>query len=76
MAFISYRQRLAKVLTGAARGKKGSKGGGVRVRISNVHTERLAVGMIGGGIREIVNDTDRPSFLERELTGLGLDGYR
>ena len=30
---------------------------------------------MGVGIREFVNDTDRPAFLERELVGLGVDGY-
>ena len=29
----------------------------------------------GGGIREFVDDTDGPAFLERELVGLGVDGY-
>ena len=28
-----------------------------------------------GGIRMFVNDTDGPPFLERELVGLGVDGY-
>ena len=28
------------------------------------------------GIREFVYDTDGPAFLERELVGLGVDGYR
>ena len=28
-----------------------------------------------GGIREFVDDTDGPAFLERELVGLGVDGY-
>ena len=32
--------------------------------------------MVRGGIREFVNDTDGPAFLERELVGLGVDGYR
>ena len=32
--------------------------------------------MVGGVIREFVNDTDRPAFLERELVGLGVDGYQ
>ena len=27
------------------------------------------------GIREFVNDTDGPAFLEMELVGLGVDGY-
>ena len=29
-----------------------------------------------GGIREFVNDANEPAFLERELMGLGVDGYR
>ena len=29
-----------------------------------------------GGIQEFVNDADRPAFLERELMGLGMDGYQ
>ena len=37
---------------------------------------KLTADMIGGGIRELVNDTDRPAFLERELVGLGVDGYQ
>ena len=32
--------------------------------------------MVGDGIRKFVNDTDVPAFLERELMGLGVDGYR
>jgi hypothetical protein len=32
--------------------------------------------MVGCGTREFVNDMDRPAFLERELMGLGVDGYR
>ena len=36
----------------------------------------LVADMVGGGIREFVNNTDRPAFLERELVGLGVDGYR
>jgi hypothetical protein len=31
--------------------------------------------MVGGGIREFVNDTDGPAFLEKELMGFGVDGY-
>ena len=27
------------------------------------------------GIREFVNNMDEPVFLERELVGLGVDGY-
>ena len=36
----------------------------------------LAVDMVGVGIWEFVNNTDGPAFLERELMGLGVDGYR
>ena len=36
----------------------------------------LAVDVVGDGIREFVNNTDGPAFLERELVGLGVDGYR
>ena len=35
----------------------------------------LAADMVRGGIREFVNDMDGPAFLERELMGLGVDGY-
>ena len=28
-----------------------------------------------GGIKEFVNDVDRPAFLERELVGFGADRY-
>ena len=35
----------------------------------------LAMDVVGGGIWEFVNNTDRPAFLERELVGLGVDGY-
>jgi hypothetical protein len=38
MAFISFRSRLTKVLAGAARGKKGSKGGEGQVKLPNVDT--------------------------------------
>ena len=34
----------------------------------------LVVDKLGGGIREFVNDADRPAFLERELMGFGVDG--
>ena len=67
MAFISCRCRLTKVLAGAARGKKGTKGGGDRVRLSHVDTGRLleyrlichlklVADMVGVGIREFVNE--------------------
>ena len=36
----------------------------------------LAADVVGGGIQEFVNNTDGPAFLERELEGLGVDGYR
>ena len=35
----------------------------------------LVVDVIRGGIREFVDDTDGPAFLERELVGLGVDRY-
>ena len=35
----------------------------------------LVADMVRGGIREFVNDMDGPDFLERELVGLGVDGY-
>ena len=88
MAFISCRGRLTKVLAGAARGETGSKGGGGQVRLSDVGTLELAgfqnelicrlilvVDMVRGSIREFVNDTDGPAFLEMELMGLGVNGY-
>ena len=69
------------MLAGAAKGKKGSEGGGRQSKITDVNTGRLfglkyelvchfklAVDMVGGGIREFV---DRPAFLERELMGTG-----
>ena len=30
--------------------------------------------MVRGGIREFVSDKDGPTFLERKLVGLGVDG--
>ena len=36
---------------------------------------KLLAVMVGGGSREFVNDVDGSSFLERELMGLGVDGY-
>ena len=66
VAFISC--RLTKVLAGAARGKKGSKGGGGRVRLLDVDIRRLsglkyklichfklATDMVGVGIQKLVN---------------------
>ena len=35
---------------------------------------KLAVDMVRGGIREFVNDTDGPAFLESQLMGLAMDG--
>jgi hypothetical protein len=32
--------------------------------------------MFEDGIREFVNDMDVPAFLEKEIKGLGVDGYR
>ena len=59
------------------------------MRLSNVNAEELAglknklichfilaVDMFGAGVQEFVNDTDKPAFLERQLMGLGVDGYR
>ena len=87
MALSPIRCRLTKVLAGATRGEKGSKSGGGRVRLWElvgfkdklIYHFVLAADMIGGGggsIREFVNDKDGPAFLERELMGLGVDGYR
>ena len=55
------------------------------MRLSNVDTRELvgfkdklichfilAMGMVGGGIWEFVNDTEGPEFLEREMMGLGV----
>ena len=36
---------------------------------------KLAVDMVRGGIQEFVDGMDRLAFLERELMGLGVDGY-
>ena len=91
VAFISYRCRLTKVLASATRGEKGSGSGGSRVKLLDVDTGRLvrlknklvyrfklATDVVLDCIRELVNDTDGPAFLGRELMGLGLDvdGYR
>ena len=35
----------------------------------------LAADVVGGGIREFMNNADGPAFLEMELVGLGVDGY-
>ena len=58
-------------------GKRGSNGGGGQVSLLDVDTGRLsglkyklicrfklAVDIVGGGIKEFVNVTDRPAFLE------------
>ena len=37
---------------------------------------KFVVDMVGGGIREFVNDMDGPAFLERDLMGYGVDGYQ
>ena len=74
------------MLAGVARREKGSKGGGGRVRLLDVDTRRLwglkykliclfKLDMVRGGIRDFVNDTDGPAFLEKYLMGLGVDGY-
>jgi hypothetical protein len=36
---------------------------------------KLVKDIVGGGIREFVNDVDGRAFLERELMGLDVDGY-
>ena len=75
VAFISCRGRLTIMLASATRGKKGSRDGGSKVRLPDVDTERLlelnvlvcsfelAVDVVGGDIREFVNDVDGPTFL-------------
>ena len=38
---------------------------------------QIAADMVGGWQPgEFVNDTDEPTFLDRELMGLDVDGYR
>ena len=67
----------------------GSKGGGGQVWLSDVDTWELAgfqyqliccfmlaLDVVMGGIRKFVNSTDGPASLERELVGLGVEGYR
>ena len=81
MAFISYRCRLTKVLAGATRGEKGSKGRGDQLRLSNVNTGKLAgfkdkliccfilaADMVRGGSWEFVNDR------RISIPGKGADG--
>ena len=64
------------MLAGAAMWGEGKWGGGGRVMLLDVDTERLL------GLKyklvchfELAADVDRPAFLERELMGLGVDGY-
>ena len=77
------------MLAGAARGEMGSKGGGGPVRSSDVDTQELAgfqnelihrfilaADVVGDGIWKFMNNAEGPAFLERELVGLGVDGYR
>ena len=73
------------MLAGAARGETGRKGGGGLVRLSDVlvgfqnqliRRFMLVADVIGGVVREFMNNADRPAFLERELVGLGVEGYR
>ena len=73
LVFINCRSRLKKVLAGVARGKKGCKSRLDQVSLLYVDIERQtglkyklichfkkAANMVGGGIREFVNGTDRP----------------
>jgi hypothetical protein len=46
-----------------------------RLKYKLICHSKLAADMVGGGIQEFVNDKDGPTFLERELTGLSVDGY-
>ena len=55
------------------------------MRLSNVDIRRLLelkyklmchFKLAADMVREFVNDTDGPAFLERELMGLGVDRYR
>ena len=86
--FISGRGRLTPVVAGADRGEMGSRGGRGPVKLSDVYTWELAgyqnwlicrfmlvTQVVGDGIREFMNNADGPAFLERELVGLGVDGY-
>ena len=36
----------------------------------------LGADVVRGGIQQVVNNADGSAFLERELVGLGVDGYR
>ena len=77
------------MLAGAARGEMGGKDGRNQVRLLEVDTGRLlglkyklichfklVADLVGGDIREVVNDMDGSAFLEKDLMGLGVDGYR
>ena len=37
---------------------------------------KLAVDMVGSGVREFVYDMNRAAFLKKELIEFGVDGYR
>ena len=65
------------MLAGVARGETGSEGGGGPVRLSDVDTWELAgfknklircfmlvADVVGGGIREFMNNADGPALLE------------
>ena len=41
-----------------------------------IRSFKLEADMVRGGICKFVNDADGSAFLERELVGLGVDGYR
>ena len=69
-------------------GEREVRVGGGPVRLSDVDTWELAgfqnqliqcfmlvADVVGSGIWEFVNNADRPAFMERELVGLGVDGY-
>ena len=77
------------MIAGATRGETGSKGRGGPVRLLDVdtwelagfqnkliHGFMLAADVVGGGIWEFMNNADGQAFLERELVGLGVGGYR
>ena len=80
--------RLTKVLAGAAREENRSKGAGGCERLLDdtgrlsglkyklICCFKLVGNMIGVGIREFVNNTDGPAFLERKLIGLGCGWVR
>ena len=41
-----------------------------------IHSFMLAADVVGGSIQKFMNNVDGPAFLERELVGMGVDGYR